>query len=312
MPFESLTRTADPWQVWGAFAAMAVAAVWGLRRFLHSIHLSRLLTDLPVANIRSASQGYVQLQGQARMLGGEPVIAPLSGKPCVWYRFVVEQRERDPEHDYPVGGWRSVEQGLSDAIFALEDGTGRCVIDPDGAEVTPSVTVVWRGREPRPGFSPKSPRWWNLLLGTGPYRYTESRIHQTDPLGAVGHFETLGSGPVSSPDEEVRRVLSSWKKDRATLLRRFDRNRDGTIDLAEWDFAQRAAEQEVAAAVPPPIDHVVIHVLKKPRDGRPFCLFTAEPQAMVKRYRCGALTGGALFLGMVLLLAWGVYVRLGA
>lgn len=313
LPLELLITAADPWQIWGAFALMAAAAGWGLRGFVRSSHLSRLLADLPIANIRSASQGYLKLQGRARMLGGEPVVAPLSGKPCVWYRFVVEQRERDPEHDSLMSGWRNVEQGVSGAIFALEDGTGRCVVDPEGAEVLPSITVVWRGRQPRPGYAPKAAGWWSRLAGTGPYRYTESRIHEADPLGAVGYFETMGSSLVSSPDDEVRQVLAGWKKDRVNLIRRFDRNRDGTVDLAEWDLAQRDAEREVAAGLhTSAADHAVVHVLKKPRDARSFCLFAAAPKQMVRRYRLRAMVGGALFVSMVSLLICSIYLRLGA
>lgn len=243
------------------------------------------------------------------MLAGEPVIAPLSGKPCVWFCFVVEQNARDPEHDSLIGGWQSIERGVSDAIFALDDGTGHCVVDPDGAEVTACTNLVWRGREPRPGYSPKSTSRWMVLFGTGPYRYTESRIHEHDLLGALGYFETLGSGPVSSPDEEVRKVLSAWKKDRVDLLRRFDANRDGTVDMAEWDRAQRAAEAEVVAGVHEPADNGSINVLKKPYDDQPYCLFAADSAAIITRHRRAALIGGLLFLGTVSLLAWLLAVR---
>lgn len=310
MPIEPFIRQAEPWHFWALCSVLALAGLWSLLKFVRSTHHSRLLTDLPTANIRSAPQGYVQLHGRSRMMAGEPVIAPLSGKPCVWYRFVVEQNARDPEHDHWLGGWESVEHGVSDAIFALEDGTGRCIVDPDGAKVTPSTNLVWRGREPRPGFSPKVSNRWNLLFGSGPYRYTESRIHEDDWLGAVGYFETLGSGPVSGPDEEVRRLLSAWKKDRAALLCRFDENRDGTVDLQEWDAAQRVAEEVVADEAGKRADDEVIHVLKNPGQGRPFFLFAAEPTAMVARYRRMALFGGVLFLFFAMALAWAVYIRL--
>jgi len=308
---EPLIRTADPSEFGVACAAMVAAAVWGLFYFVRAIRLSRLLTDLPRANIRSAPQGHVRLQGRARMLAGEPVIAPLSGQPCVWYRFTVEQRDRDPEHDGFFSGWQRVDRGVSDAIFALDDETGRCVLDPDGADVMPSATRVWRGRSPRPGFAPRSASRWNRLFSAGPYRYTESRILENDPLGAVGDFQTLSSGPVSSPDEEVRILLTAWKRDRRKLLHRFDGNRDGEVDLTEWEHAQRAAEQVVMTGrhERPPTDPV--HVIRKPRDGRPFCLFAAEPAAIAARHRWNALTGGALFIGMVSLLSAVLYLRFG-
>lgn len=309
---ERLIVEAAPAPFWALCVLAAAAAIKGLMLFARSANLSRLIADLPSSTIRSAAQGYVRLQGRARMLPGEPVIAPLSGKPCVWFRFKVEQNAHDPEYDRWFGSWQRVEQGSSDAIFALDDATGRCVVDPDGAEIVPSTVIVWRGREPRPGFSPKATSRLNLWFGKGPYRYTESRIHEDDSLGAVGGFRTLGSGWVSTADEEVRQVLAGWKRDRIALLRRFDRDHDGDVNLDEWDRAQQAAEQEVARGGDEPAEGPPVNVLSKPDDGRAYCLFASEPSTMAKRHRGAALLGGATFLGLAILLTWAAYTRLSA
>ena len=95
---------------------LAVVAVFtgfsGLRR-------SRQIEDVPTARVRSAHQGYVELTGLARMLDGEPIIAPLSHTRCCWYRYKVERRSGKD--------WRVLQSGSSDGIFILRDETGDCV-----------------------------------------------------------------------------------------------------------------------------------------------------------------------------------------
>src|SRR5690606_33056614 len=122
-----------------------------------------------------AAQGYLELEGRARMMVGEPIHAPLSGALCVWYSYKVEEREADYQAGRSTSRWRTIERGVSEAIFYLEDDTGRCIVDPDGAEVTPSVRLKWHGKLARPGCAPNQTGLWDSLFSSGPYRYTECR-----------------------------------------------------------------------------------------------------------------------------------------
>ena len=47
----------------------------------------RLIEDTPTSRIRSAPQGFVELAGVAGVFEGEPIIAPLTQRPCCWYRY---------------------------------------------------------------------------------------------------------------------------------------------------------------------------------------------------------------------------------
>src|SRR3546814_14184480 len=82
----------------------------------------------------------------------------------------------------------------------------------------------------------------------GEYRYTEEQICIGDPLYALGMFRSQTA--VLSEDEagDVRDLLRDWKRHHRELLRRFDRNGDGEIDVQEWDTARAAAIAEVRAA----------------------------------------------------------------
>ena len=75
----------------GLGALVALAASWGAYRMLIR---KRILQDTPTALIRSASQGYIELQGHVEMMDGDPIYAPLSMRTCIWYRYKVEEKQR--------------------------------------------------------------------------------------------------------------------------------------------------------------------------------------------------------------------------
>jgi hypothetical protein len=68
--------------------------------------------------------------GQARMLG-EQLQGPLTGRPCVYYIAQVEEQRSTGRSSY----WRTIASETRGVAFILEDGTGRAIIDPNGAEV---------------------------------------------------------------------------------------------------------------------------------------------------------------------------------
>lgn len=271
-------------------AGSTYAALKALRR-------ARLIEDVPTSRIRSAAQGYVELDGTGSLLEGEPIVAPLSGIPCTWYRYRVDHKEArgDGRSRHRVE-WRPVERGVSDGLFLLVDDTGRCVIDPDGAEVTPVARDVWYGGSARPGRPPGKHRFRALVGST--YRYREERMHPGDPLYAIGELQTIG-GADSGGDvnEEVRATLQAWKRDPARM-QRFDRNGDGHVDVQEWAAARAAARAEVLAARARHAAEPGVPVLRKPGDPRLPFLLSATPQSgLARRFRWYAR--GAALLGVL-------------
>lgn len=303
-------RDASAVEFWTVVAVVALAAAACCRFGFKALHRSRLFADLPTSKLRSAAQGYVELEGHVRMMPGEPVYAPLSGLPCVWYRYSVEQTGKDIDGNR--GGWDRVEWGVSEAIFHLADGTGICVVDPDGAEVTPSVTLRWRGDSPRPLHAPKQTGFWARLFSFGAYRYTECRLHDYDAVYAVGQFVRVGgeAEPVGI-GEATRDLLALWKRDRGGLLQRFDHDRDGKIDLEEWEKARRAAEREVMATWGERHPEPDTGLLKKPAHGRPYVISSVAQDSLIADYRNKARLGIAGFFALGLGLAWTVSQRFG-
>ena len=275
----------------------------------------RVMQDMPTAKLRSAHQGYIELQGRAELMDGAPIFSPLSRETCVWYRYKVEHKESQGFGNSRETKWRTTSSGTSDDLFYLVDDTGKCAVDPEGAKVTTDHKRVWYGRTATPPSYTQDSMIFSLtgLSQWGKnYRYTEERIVPGDPLYALGNFTTHGGAGVSFDfKQEVGELLREWKKDNESMLQRFDKNGDGEIDMQEWEQARRTAEAEITQmreehATAPPVD-----VLAKSGNRRnPFILATRTEEDMLKTYHWYAV--GAFGLGGASLIAsiWAIMLRL--
>jgi len=289
----------DPVEYWMILAAVAAAGGWGFFRGFRWWHWARLIEDTPTSRVRSAAQGYVELVGTGRRMSGAPVIAPLSKLPCTWWSYTVERRTRDARDRTK---WKVVSRRVSDALFYLEDDTGRCIVDPEGAEVLPTASDVWHGDTPLPVAGPPVHRGFR---GFGSdYRYRESRMHDGDPLYAIGWFRTESNVQPGAVDAEVAALLRQWKRDPAELMKRFDTDGDGTLTLIEWEKAREAAHEQVMAERRQVAAEPGVHVLEMPRDGRPMLLASGDAEKLARRYRFHAVAGLAAFLLAATALAW--------
>ncbi len=178
-------RTAPADDFWITAAVLIGLAVAGFIGAFYYFLRKRIIEDTPTARIRSAAQGYVELTGIGKLMDGPPIISPLTGTQCTWYSYQIEERRRSRRRTR----WVTVDRGTSDELFLLEDETGTCVIDPEGAGVTPAARDIWYGATPRPASGPGGGRRW---FSGGRYRYTEQRLHPGEPLFAIGLFETVG------------------------------------------------------------------------------------------------------------------------
>jgi hypothetical protein len=315
-----LSANAGEFWFWIALlVAIGLASLYGLFRFFVR---ARLIEDTPTSKIRSAAQGYLELNGLAEPLDGTPIVAPLSKLQCVWFRYKIEEHQR---HGHSFGTrrnrdrWHTVERGTSDGLFRLRDETGEVVVDPEGAEVTPSVHQVWYGDSHYPNGAPlasKDGGWMASLgigfsVGLGSYRYTEERVMPATDLYAIGQFRTLGTGG-GDRDAVVAAVLRDWKRDQAELLKRFDKDGDGKIDLQEWDAARHAAEAKVDAELRERQQAAPINVLADPGvSRRPFILSVESQRDMALRLRLFAGACLVAFFACGGGAVWAFGVRLG-
>jgi hypothetical protein len=157
------------------------------------------------------------------------------------------------------------DHGESVAHFLLKDDTGECVISPEGAEVLYSRKSVWI---------------------QGERRFTEWLLLPNGPLYAIGEFTTAGGADLELDESrDVGELLTDWKKDRARLFARFDRDQSGEVDLAEWEHARLEARSEVQARHAELRSSAGLHLMRKPADGRVFILAAALPGKIGRRFR---------------------------
>ena len=233
----------------------------------------RQISDLPTSKVASAAQGYVELFGRAEMLPGVPVLSQLSSTSCCWYCFEIEEKTSDNK-------WSTVDSGKSVAHFALIDDTGQCVVSPDGAEVLTNHHKSW---------------------AHGNRRYNEWLLLPAGILYAIGEFSTSTAAAISASEErsDVSAKLADWKNDSKKLLERFDLNRDGKIDMKEWELARLQAQREVRKHNSEIQSRSIegTHLLCKPRDGRLFLLANEAPDKVGERYRFWSGLHLVIFIG---------------
>ncbi len=289
----------EPGEYWAAVAGLIVAAGWGFWRGFRWWHWSRLIEDTPTSRVRSAAQGYVELAGIGQKMPGETIFAPLSLQPCTWWSFVIEKRVQSGKRRR----WKVISHQTSTHLFHLKDETGLCIIDPDGAEVLPRVTDTWRGDTPMPVAGP--PRVRGFRGFGADYRYRESRMHDGDPLYAIGWFRTEGHIQPGAHQEDVAALLREWKRDHPQLLKRFDHDGDGVLTLVEWEKAREAAHEQVQGDRRQRAVQPGTHVLARPEgDPRPMLLAAADEQSLARRYRWRSAGGLALFLAATAAVTW--------
>jgi hypothetical protein len=221
-----------------------------------SFRRARAVADTPTSRVASAPQGYVELHGIARQHPGQLVTAPLTSTPCVWYRYLVEEKRGK--------NWRVVQRGLSEETFILDDGSGEAVVDPEWAEV---MTDHYRC-------------WIEARM-----RYTEWLLVPADRLYAIGEFATVGGSSTQlDARADLNALLADWKKNQPELKRRFDLDANGQIGPKEWELAVRAARREIGRRHQEIRSQPGVNVVRAPGQGRLFLLSNFEPGRLERRY----------------------------
>ncbi len=276
----------------GITSAISLASGWWC---INNLKKARYLLDTPTSKVRSAAQGYVELYGVLKEGSGQQR-APLTGEPCVWWSFAIDEQIRNGKNNQR---WQQVEKASSAALLCLNDGTGDCLIDPQGAQVFPLTKQVWYGstRHPQQAL-PRQNILQSMLSGVKRYRYTEQRLHVNEPLYAIGDFVTrAGSHDAFDLTAAQGALIREWKGDFKGLLRRFDRDRNGQLDAHEWQRVRDAAEQEAQRLQRQRSADPAQHFLRKPQESQPFILSSYGEDDIAKRLIWQAVFAACLCIG---------------
>lgn len=155
-----------------AFASYKIRRI---RRFVAG-KTETYTVDALTALHREASTGRefsraVEIAGRLRPAASGPLISPYGEVRCVWHRHVVTRQERSGDDDPEI-----VDEGRSGEVFAVDDGTGRVLVDPRGSEPFGAVEVVDRWeQDTRHRY-----REWALLVDTPVSVRGEASERQSD------------------------------------------------------------------------------------------------------------------------------------
>ncbi|PCH84666.1 MAG: hypothetical protein COB26_05125 [Piscirickettsiaceae bacterium] len=245
----------------------------------------RIMQDMPTSALRSAAQGYNEFSGVAKLLPGEPIVAPLSRLQCVWYQYKVEERQSSYTRERSQTSWSLYESGVSDGVFNLVGATGRAIVDPDDAEVIPSHSDSWYGSTPYPQAGPRgfNPTGW---LPGRRYRYNEKRIHEGDELYVLGNLTSFKEVLLPTGNEALAELLQRWKNNPQVLLDRFDDNKDGLLDEAEWEKAVLIAKEQLSKERFVESVGYTDNLIEKPQNGRkPYIISTQNEDVLARRFK---------------------------
>jgi hypothetical protein len=275
---------ADPYDFWFWLLMLSVAVVGGGWLAFRFLHIARMLEDTPTSRVRSAAQGYVELVGRSKALVGASNVAPLTERPCVWWRFRIQRRTGSSGRGQRTK-WHTVQSGRSTQPFVLEDDTGECIVQPAGAEVLTAETTTWYGDTAWPTLAPGR----RAPFGEPEYRYHEERIYEHEQVHVLGHFRTHSGTPHTDRDADVAALLAEWKQDQVALVRRFDADGDGKVSVEEWERARDEARQAVTQRhLEQPVP-AAVHVIARPESRQLFLIAAYPEKELARRLRRRAL-----------------------
>ncbi len=249
--------------VLGALAAM-LAWAFNFKRLLG-------MSEIPVATIASAAQGYVELLGTSKSL--TITRSPIRGVECVWYRLWIYSRDTNYM-------WRLADYRISEQLFELQDDSGACRIDPRGAEVFAASRHVVVQHD---------------------HKYIEDVLFADQPVYVLGDLDTGSQiNTEAAIHHDASKLMTQMKRSKDRLLQQFDLNRDGEIDMQEWELARERAYAEARAKHAQRLQSEV-HLIAKPANKRLFLISGISPHALRQHYRRWAWIHFSLFCLAVML-----------
>ncbi len=279
-----------------------LAALLSFYYFVRNWKRLRIVEDTPTARLRSAHQGYVELEGKGQTIEDRPIYAPLSNHACLWYRSLIEQQETFTQNGRVQTRWNIVYSNISDHRFKLTDGVNSCYVDPGDAEVNGIEKLVWYGNTEWPTKTQLLESQSVLNKLTNSYRYSEWLILPGQSLYVLGQFRSWSATTQYSVRDVMINLINDWKKDQQQLRKRFDSNQDGNIDQQEWESARQLAQSQAQQIH----DQLVLkpdeHIISKPDNSeRPFIISIYSQTLLTQKYRRTVHTA---FAGCILLIGY--------
>ena len=227
------------------FVFSVFGLVVGVLFFLYgfrSLRRKRAIQNLPASTIRSIALGTVKIRGRAE--DWNVMTSPMAGRKCVAYKYMV-QKETE-------GSWKTIASGDSFAFpFRVNDGTGTITVYPKKSEFLMEHPYKYM-TEAGTAF----PANLDNLLGengsgllsltvTQTFKVKEWIIAPGQNVYVLGQAKRMN---ISSFEQQAKMSerIAELKEDPERMAMA-DLDKDGLIDMEEWDLARGRLAGEVRA-----------------------------------------------------------------
>ena len=209
---------------WILDLAAASAGGFLIRYGFRKLRERSMIENVPASHIQSVAMGLAEIKGHAP--GAATMTAPLSGTPCHYYRYQVEEERQSGKSGRQ---WVTIDQGKSNVPFHVEDPTGRILVNPEGADILlqRSYQKLERGEG-----------WFGRRR-----RYREWRIDPAEFVYVLGTVSKMRDR-VDERRALLTERLRQAKKD-PSALKRFDLDGSGTLDEQEWAGAVAVVKDDL-------------------------------------------------------------------
>jgi hypothetical protein len=212
------------------------------------------VTAVPPSNL---APGYRLVFGRAT---GPALTAPLTGRPCVWYKAQVWASQREIRDGKSEWRWQDVGAETPERGIEIRDGTVSCLVHHDGAEVHGSGWSEWTGAESppternpplHPGSETPGGGLQVSVQGTfGPrFRFRETIIAQDTPVFALGDCAVAEALPLAEGEERDELELYPEELNASWVMRQA-KGKPFLISTSQPDAVMAEAELAGKTAVP--------------------------------------------------------------
>lgn len=272
---------------WLFVIAVSICLVGFLVLYIHHLKISRLIKNTPTAKIGSAAQGFSEIKG-VTVNPGPDLVSPLSGNPCIWFRYRIEIEVPGGSNHY---NWRTIYSGQSPDPVAIQDDTNICFINTNAASIEGVKVESWQTSSLPERFVKDLPN--ASSVSANEFKITEERIEKGVELYALGTFKTLSTNNLETNHLKAKKLIHEWQKDHKKLLRRFDKNNDLKLSTDEWQTIRDCAKEAIKDALNLTSSNPDVHILTHSKI-YPFIVSTKPEKTVANRYRNVSI----IFLGM--------------
>lgn len=217
--------------------------VWGFFWGFCCLRRRRLIENIPTSTVRGLAMGLVELIGKAE--NPAQIRSPFADAICAFYSYTVERMEGTGKSRH----WVTISKGDSTYFpFYLNDGTGRVLVTPEGAEVILPVNFEfatgWGKNFPDnlKMFMEKNNLKYKGFLGDYELRFKEWIIVEEENVYVLGSAKIC-----NDPVMERKRIMFKRFEElenNPQKLKEVDENKDGQISPDEWKAAVERIEKE--------------------------------------------------------------------